>query len=87
MFRSNWGGILPSNLSDAIVQVASAQEFAAHVKSAGGSCHVHVYEGAGHAFLSTPSSKALSHRCNRGTKAHVNMWHLSYCSRVLTLEA
>lgn len=43
------------------VQVASAEEFAANVKSAGGSCELYIYEGAGHAFLNDPDSKLSEH--------------------------
>ncbi|KAL0049168.1 hypothetical protein WJX82_008011 [Trebouxia sp. C0006] len=39
---------------DDYVSVASAEEFAANVKGAGGSCELHIYEGAGHAFLNNP---------------------------------
>ena len=52
------------------VQVASAEEFAANVKSAGGSCELYTYEGAGHAFLNDPDSrfpeneKAIYHPAN-----------------------
>lgn len=41
------------------VQVASAEEFAAKVNEAGGKCELHIYEGAGHAFLNKPDSKLL----------------------------
>lgn len=42
------------------LQVTQAEEFAAGVKAAGGSAELHVYEGAGHAFLNKPDSKSLS---------------------------
>jgi acetyl esterase/lipase len=41
-----------------VMQVASAEDFAANVKVAGGSCELHIYEGAGHAFLNNPDSKS-----------------------------
>ena len=41
-----------------VMQGASAEEFAANVKGAGGSCELHIYEGAGHAFLNNPDSKS-----------------------------
>ena len=43
-----------------VMQVASAEEFAANVKGAGSSCELHIYEGAGHAFLNNPDSKSHS---------------------------
>lgn len=41
------------------MQVASAEEFVAKVKGAGGSPELYIYEGAGHAFLNAPESKML----------------------------
>lgn len=43
------------------MQIASAEEFVAKVKGAGGDTQLYVYEGAGHAFLNAPDSKLLSH--------------------------
>ena len=43
-----------------VMQIASVEEFAANVKGAGGSCELHIYEGAGHAFLNNPDSKFRS---------------------------
>ena len=39
------------------MQVASAEDFAAKVQDAGGHCELHIYEGAGHAFLNAPDSE------------------------------
>lgn len=39
------------------MQVASAEDFVAKVKGAGGDVELHIYEGAGHAFLNAPDSK------------------------------
>lgn len=49
-----------SRMGALVMQVASAEEFAANVKGAGSSCELHIYEGAGHAFLNNPDSKSHS---------------------------
>ena len=43
--------------ADALLQVKSAEEFASRVNNSGGLCDLHIYEGAGHAFLNKPDSK------------------------------
>lgn len=39
---------------DDYVSVKSAEEFASRVNNSGGLCDLHIYEGAGHAFLNKP---------------------------------
>lgn len=50
-------------LSVAAIQVASAEDFVAKVKGAGGDIELHIYEGLGHAFLNVPDSKWLLQTC------------------------
>ena len=47
----------------AMLQVKSAEEFASRVNNSGGLCDLHIYEGAGHAFLNKPDSESLLTTC------------------------
>lgn len=40
-----------------MVQVEAAEQFVSKVNNAGGMGELHIYEGAGHAFLNKPDSK------------------------------
>ena len=52
-----------------LLQVAQAEEFAAGMKAGGGFVELHVYEGAGHAFLNKPDSMQSA------LKRPVCRWH------------